>query len=280
MNTTDKFININEDLNAYWKYSTNALTVYAWALRFYNNLEGKSLQLTSAKAATLVRASHGTGDKIIKELVEAGLLVLLGKDETTANVFSVIDWEKHPELALKTKEEYALYLQQFEKRAKRNKERREAHHATKATKSVFVNSPVSVITPEPIILPKTVTVIPVSPPVIVEAEPVNEPIKMNNKASVSEQPSSIPATHKKLSESQLKMYCEITNQSPEHVLNQLEKEPSVIVFILEMLEEKATERRNAERDARTIKNAKAGYEHKGNNPIPHEQVEDAWGGMF
>ncbi|MFI2835212.1 hypothetical protein [Klebsiella aerogenes] len=131
MNTTDKFININEDLNTYWKHSTNALTVYAWALRFYKNLEGKSLQLTSPKAATLVRASHGTGDKIIKELTDAGLLVLIGKDETAANVFSVVDWEKHPELALKTEEEYATYLQQFEKRTKRNKERREQHHASK-----------------------------------------------------------------------------------------------------------------------------------------------------
>ncbi|HGK4750100.1 TPA: hypothetical protein ACJ2XI_002366 [Klebsiella quasipneumoniae] len=129
MDTTDKFININEDLNTYWKHSTNALTVYCWALRFYKNLEGKSLQLTSPKAATLVRASHGTGDKIIKELVDAGLLILLGKDETAANVFRVVDWEQHPELALKTEEEYAVYLQQFEKRTKRNKERRERYHS-------------------------------------------------------------------------------------------------------------------------------------------------------
>ncbi len=202
----------------------------------------------------------------IAKLKEAGLVIQLNDTRTGGtNCYKMIDWRAVEEIiSLKLPKEA----------------RQEAIKQKNTSVDVVEDAPVSVITPEPIILPKTVTVIPVSPPVIVETEPMNEPVKANNNASISEQSSPIPVTHEKLSEGQLKMYCEITNQNPKHVLNQLEKEPSAIGYILEMLEGKATEKRNAERDALTIKNAKTGYEHKGNNPIPQEQAEDAWGGMF
>ncbi len=106
------------------------------------------------------------------------------------------------------------------------------------------------------------------------------PIEQVNEPEQASESSPIPATYPKLTDSQIQAYCEMTNQDVELVLNRLESEPSVSGFILEMLEDKATEQRIAERNAQTARNAKAGYEYKGTNPIQQEEPVDDWGGMF
>jgi len=160
--------------------------------------------------------SRKTVNATIQKLIGLGLIVEVNEYKGVASTYKVINYREVADELF----DCEPVAERKRRTQEENQAKRDEYHATKVTEPVPVNTPVSVITPEPIILP------------IAVEEPMNEPVKASESLS-------IPAKKEytvELTKNQLEMYCNHTNQDVEHVKQNLKAEPTVAGFIIELLE--------------------------------------------
>lgn len=183
------------------------LYIKMWKESFFYNEKYGFYAPTQADLAYSLGTSVSTIKRATKKLEESGLILVEDSMTGHGNHITVTDWRA---------------IEVIVSRPTPKEARQEAIKQKSASVEVVEDTPVSVITQEPIILPMPV----------VEAEPMNEPAKVSESLS-------IPAKKEytvELTNNQLEMYCNYTNQDLESVKQNLKAEPTVADFIIELLE--------------------------------------------